>query len=1072
MTTTKLNVKTKLISIFLAIVLALSNCIFLQSIFTKKVFAQENQTAVSLNNSNFNNTTVSGSVITPTGWSKVNNQANVVSGVISLKQSIFEKQMKDSYKLNFKPYSYQSMQDEQILMLNAQNEKLNMGYQSENFTLNKNSYYLVSLKALTENSNSYVIASANLTNNDIFTDNKFSIVTGGNWNEYTFLIETSKIQNLETSLQLWLGFNNGVGSYGAVFFDDINIYELSQITYSTILNANASNSNYKFINLNQTLLGEQFNNNSFENSTLTDWEILSKDSNESNPNNYAGLINFNSNDYKALYKLDSKQVDANLANNNQALLINNQEASSIGFKSSSITIKAHHFYKISLLVKSNLVSGTATIKLDENNPYADVYDNFETKSFTLDANTTSATSAKSNDWIEYSFYIQGRSFEDTTLFLELWLGLNEKSTGYAMFDNILVYEINYNEYTAGISQTNATEANYASNSTLSIPNGKFNLVKTEDSADNYPYAPQNWINKSELNNETLSGVINTLDTSMIDRINNPTSGNSYSNNNNILMIGNLGSNNQTYTTESTFKLEANSYYKLSFKVQTQMLTNGTTAGFKLYTDTLTLKQLMFIESDGVWTTYRLLIKTGLNEYNCNVQLSLGSTNNGAGYAFFDDVVLSKTTEEVYNSDLKSTDYRVNLYLDDFTNTSDKKVNGLYSSNSFTANNASGTDSVVSGVVDVNSPDAMTGILTGMQNPLLPQGVTGNAIVIKSNQDAHYTLTSKESFNLKAGSYYKISVWVYTENLSQLENNKVATSNKTDFYPYGATIKLTNINKTFSGINTNGSWQQYIYYINSTDDANVQVVLSLGGDNALTSGTVFFSNLAVESIEQDDYYTAVEPLENDETINNIMAVGSTKVEPQTEEPNEEGVNFDWLVIPTLLTSIVLLLVLIVAFIKKFAKKHPRKIKLGTLAYNREITLEKEYEKILAIQKQREKLGEQLEQVKTEIYEAKQEFKKDEKEHKQKLEQEIKAQKDKKSKEEIKSYKLEQKRLFKQERLAKYKERQALLKAKYMAIEKEIEQIYQEELRLIKLYKEYKKQVKAKKKELKAEKKKSK
>ena len=1067
-----MNVKTKILSIFLAIILLLSNCVFLQFIFSKKVFADQDLTEVSITNASFNDDIVSGSVVSPTGWSKVNESRNVTNGIISLNQEIFEKQMADSYKLSFKPYSYQSMSDEQILMLNAKNEKQNMGYQSEVITLNKNSYYKISFKALTENNGANVIASANLTNADALTSTPISIVTSGNWKEYSMLVETSKIANLDTNLQLWLGFNNGVGSYGAVFFDDVKAYELSENAYNTMLNANRTNSAYAFYNLNQSLY-TQFDNNGFENSLLTGWKTLQNESDIANENNYAGIVNFNSNDYKNIYKLSEKPTDANIYNNNQALLINNNQASAIGFKSTStITIKQHHFYKISILAKTNISTGTASAILTENNPYSGIYDDFAVKTFTREINTTSSTNAKTNDWIEYSFYIQGRSFEDTTVNLELWIGKDEKAVGYAMFDNILVYEINYNDYTTGISQSNATDANFASKTDLTIANGKFNLVESAPS-DSYPYTPQEWTNKSTEANPTQSGVINTLDTSMLPNITNPTSGNIYSNNNNILMIGNLGSNAQTYTTKNNFTLKANSYYKLSFKVQTQNLGNGATAGFKLYSDTLTLKEMMYIESNDTWTTYKLLIKTGQNDYTCNIELSLGSKHNGTGYAFFDDVVLTNSTEANYNQSLSSNSLRVNLASDDFTNTSDKRVDGLYESNSLTSNNASATFGAVSGIVDVTKTDAMTGSLTGVQNPLLPQGVSGNVAVIKSGEDANYTLTTKESFKLstdESKKYYKISVWVLTQNLSQQDSNKNKIEGTDDYYPYGATIMLTSINKTFSGINTNGEWKEYIYYINTTDEATIQIVLGLGSSNALTAGIVFFSNLQVETITQTAYYEGVAPLEDDDTITNIMAVGSTKIEnPDNTDTDNSGSNFNWLVIPTLITSIALLIAIIGIAIRNFARKHPRKAKLGKLAYNREITLAKDFDKLEEYKRNQQLIKEleaQLVQVKLDIEQAKQEYKQDEKAHKEQLEKEINAQRSTKSRSEIKAYATEKKLQFKLDRLARYKQRQAELEAKYRAIQLEIEAIYQEELRLIKLYKEYKKQVKAKKKELKA------
>ena len=1081
MTKSKINIKNFFFaSVIIACTLFSSILgLLLTSIGKVNVLAQSTQQEISLTNKDFTDDTITGNIKKATGWSTPTTNSFVTSGIISLKQEIFEKQMKDSYKLSYKPYAYDSRLDDQVLLINSQDEAVFANYQSPNFTLSENSYYRITFKAYTEQTDARsTLASANLIGNDTLKQNVLSIMTSGAWQDYTILVETGANGDIDANLQFWLGYNNGVKSYGSVLFDQVRIYSLDQATYASYIESNSANKNSMAVSLKSTISTEQFENGKFENDTLTGWTGLTNNgSSLANSNNYYGLMNFSNTNYED-YKLPTALSDANLYSNTKALLINNQESASVGYKSSTITIKQHQTYKVSFYAYANISSGSAVVKLVEVNPFSKENSNYA-KTYNLEI-ANSSSDAYTNGWKLYSFYIQGRSFEDTNVFLELWLGEDEKAVGYIAIDNVVVSKVTSNEYNSTSSSKNGIQCNFGSSNEATIKNGDFNQVNNQEESVSYPYGVKDWTSKTTLPNPTQSGIINTKDTSMISGIYTIPSTSSYTTNNNILMIGNKGTNAQTYTS-SAFSLSADSYYKLSFKVLTQQLTNGASAGFKLYTSSTTLKELMMIESDEKWTTYTLYIKTGLNSYSANIDLSLGVKHNGTGYAFFDDVVLSASTEDAFNASLRANSYRVNLAVDELTNTDDQAVSGLYNTNSFTKNNVSGAENynVKTGVVDTNDHTAFSSYLVGITNPHLPQGKQGNVLMIHSVEDCNYNWTSNEKFALSTGTFYKISVWVYTDNLSQDDEHKTQIDKTDSYYPYGATISLTELNKEFTGINTNGEWKEYTFYINTTDDVEVNVKLSLGNGNALTKGTAFFTNISVEKIEKDNYYSSIKPLEDDDTIDNIMAIGSTKVEDKNDDNNntDSGTNFDWLIIPTLITAIALIIAVVAVTIRKYIKKHPRPVKIGTSDYNRDISLEKDFEHREAIRKQQEKLAklkQSLEDVKFEIADARLEFRKLEKEHKKELNKQVKLQKSQKpntkqTKEEIKAYKQEQRRIFKEQKYNEYLARQQQLKEKYMAIEIEIEAIYQEELRLIKLYKEYRKQVRQKRKELKEEKK---
>lgn len=1057
----KTNLKRNTICLLLALAMLFSSIVgLLCNITNTSVLAQ---TQVQITNQDFNNDKVTGAIKKPTGWTSKNSSELITSGIISLDSTIFDKNRVDKYKLSYIPSAYPSRNDDQVLMINSQDALVNTGYTSSDFTLEKNSYYKLTFKAYTESTDARkTTASANLLGNSVLENSVINIITEGAWTEYTFLIATDNIVDTTANLELWLGAKNGVKSYGSVLFDEIRLYKISSDSFESLSNT-LSSDRAKIIDFTSELSPSQFANNSFENSTLTDWQALTKnDSSLGNANNYSGLITFNNGDYEALYKLS--QDISSLGENINALLINNNEASSIGYKSSTITLQQHHTYKISFLVNANIESGKASAILVANG-----------KKYTLEISTTSTAS-----WTEYSFYVQGHSFKDAEAYLELWLGESEISKGYVLFDEIKVYPISTSEYESGISGSNALEVDLAPQSSLSVSNGMFNLVENDSRNSSYPFTPQDWTQNGGDKNTIKSGIINTQDVSMISQIFNPSS--SYENNN-ILMIGNLGKIAQTYTTSSTISLSSSSYYKLTFKVQTQGLDANAKAGFRIYADNFTIKEILDISTqDQEWTTYTIYIHTSTTSLNAKIELSLGKYNSGLGFAFFDDISLISTTESMFNSNSNANTYKVDLASDDFTNVSTKK-DGIYTSNTFKEENANG--SVISGVIDVNEFETF---FVGETNPNLPTNIKGNLLMIRASDDVSYSLLSNQKYSLSSGSYYKISVWVKTMGLSQSEGNKVLVKGSTtEYYPMGATITLTDINKTFSGINTNGEWTEYIYYINSTDSADIQVKLGLGSDNAKTKGIVYFTNLSIQEIESNDYYTNVAPLEDDATITNIMAVGSTKVEETpTESTTSDPVNFDWLLVPTLISALALVIAIIGVAVRKFAKKHPRPVRIKTSDYKRENSLEKEYEHLQAIKKQQEKMEKlqvELDEIKAQLNASKAEFKQQEKQNKQRIENTIKLKKKEaikqekqldvqdakqikaQSKAEIKAYRQQQHEIFKKEKYTAYLAKQAELQRRFDMIEAEIEAIYQEELRLIKLYKEYKKAVRLKKQELK-------
>ncbi|MDE6060720.1 MAG: hypothetical protein K2G31_04550, partial [Clostridia bacterium] len=119
----------------------------------------------------------------------------------------------------------------------------------------------------------------------------------------------------------------------------------------------------------------------------------------------------------------------------------------------------------------------------------------------------------------------------------------------------------------------------------------------------------------------------------------------------------------------------------------------------------------------------------------------------------------------------------------------------------------------------------------------------------------YTSTS---FSLEKSSYYKLTVDVLTYKIE----------GKNDGDTPGARIYVSsNTYAEFAGINTNGKWETYEIYIETSPTASTSLSLMLGlgkyqsyFKTGLTTGYAFFDNVELTKIEDDKSTSKVEGLE--------------------------------------------------------------------------------------------------------------------------------------------------------------------------------------------------------------------
>ena len=211
-------------------------------------------------------------------------------------------------------------------------------------------------------------------------------------------------------------------------------------------------------------------------------------------------------------------------------------------------------------------------------------------------------------------------------------------------------------------------------------------------------------------------------------------------------------------------------------------------------------------------------------------------------------------------------------------------------------------------------------------------------MIKNNSPETFTYKSTITRNFAEGSCYKISVWVYTANLSVSSENAEKA--------FGANIRVSNLDEQFNNIVTdteeNNGWVQYTFYIKASGTADTDIYLSLGSEEVPVQGYVFFDDITVSSVTEEDYNNVnTEELTN--TIKNATTVQSDSEGDDTTTPEDEEettpstpVNL-WVLIPSLILALALVIAIVGYAMRKVKFRNPFARKQKQSAYSREVTL---------------------------------------------------------------------------------------------------------------------------------------
>lgn len=950
MTTNNKNKKNLFSRMLIALVFMLSFSTLCGCLFgANSAYAYSIQNT-SLTNLNFSaNNNLSNVYTNPTGWTKGFSESYATCGVINLNY------FNDSFYLNAEnlPTKLSDSADDHILMINSKSSTSSVPASqyytnSSSLKLNANSSYkiVVWTQVLKNASSSIYITGLNKT---IGFEN-IDANNAENWTSYTFYISTGlKEENIKT--ELWLGAKPNVTSSGAVFFDNIEVYEISnnetpdtETPESNLISTpNGTSARTKYINLSTEKIINEINGD-FE-TDLTKW---SKTVSQMKEGTYAEIIDQSTNHSSVSKNISYIGTDLSKGNKNALVLYTESDVKSyFGLKSNEISLNMYETVKVSINVKvADLTSGSAYVKFVESDVLNANGEKVEgitpiSKEIAISSNSSNKLL---NNYTTCSFYIKGRSLYNTSYSIELWLG-NESSEacGVACFDNLRIDYISDSTFTNLTSDsTNVSVDLQGEDGSFGIKNATFNGVQKAESTLTYPLIPENWIHETSDKNDIFFGVINTYspvyesNKSQFNNFANPENPDGFldvnSDTNNILLLDNFNEAYQSVTS-SEFTVEANKYYKLSFDYK-QIARSSNQKTLNIYVqdenNNILYADENYAGTNDSWEKYTIYLSTNSYSNELKLIISLGTESSPVvGIAYIDNVTLFENTSmtaEKYQ-ELSKIENVLDFQEGNFNLIKDNGTH-VFTPLRYTGslevgeNVGNGSDIAFGGIIDGNNTEDEFDV----ENSEANTNSLKYMMMIQTHGNATYSFTANDFLSLKTDSYYKFTVYIKTIFGATASNSSEN---------YGAEFGLTGINQKISGI-VSDNWTEYNIYVKCTADTTASLRFALASANVDTAGMVYFDNYSYETIDSDTYNKAKL---NNESESNYLFVGDTNTDDENSSTNTPAnLDYIWYVIPTLILAVALVLALVSYLMRKVKIKKWEKKKVNE--YDREKTVHRD------------------------------------------------------------------------------------------------------------------------------------
>lgn len=913
---TKLNSKLKnfLCSVIAIFVFTLANLSFLHfSKETCNTYANSSSNKIEISNANFNKDSDNSYPIKSiTGFTAYNNNkeatdSNSDCGVINLTD--------DDYSTEYAiAREGRTSLDDYVLMLTSSTSNVNYGYRTKNsISMNANSNYMLTVDVF--NVTNASIGKLCLYDGDKEFVSLDKLNSYRTWTTYHLFVKTS-----EDALSLKLGLN--ITGNGTILFDNISCYELSNAELTRHINTQ-DNANIRYAYQNEV-----------NNSHIVD-EITVNTSGfaGSSDTKSVSITDFvkgkNGVDYtKASYVNDSDGTNskAYLIENLQKTFVEHTIADLISFEQGLV-------YKVNVKLKASNLSGSAYLQLIESGVDSDNATNSD--KLTISSDTSSTVN---NNYQTYSFFVKGNPTKDTKYNLAIGLGSSDSyASGNLYISEIVISKIKSSNISSTSSVTlDLTSKNTLSSNSLYVNNGKFDTFTIDDVDTPYPATPNNWTVTSG-NKTQKYGVINTKNSNFDLLGSGIVYPYSSEQNNNVLMLFNQSDDSLIYTSESK-SLEANSYHKFELDVQSVLDDVTVSIVAKKDSNEFTLASKSIETGSKIWKTLTFYIKTGSQPIDAYVKINL--TSSSKAYAFVDNVKFDYPimTEEDYNNASISA---VNAKVD---------LNDLFNSNFFTSEENSNGNFEIIDYLTSNYAS-----LVGEENVenFVKNTISNNKLIkVQNLSDTDYNITSNLAFKFTSGTKYKITIDAFSVGL-RTESEDANLEN------LGFGIKLTEFENYFVAKQSNGEWTTYTLYINPTSDTTSYLDLSLGNEDLACAGTVYFANINLTELSDDDDVDFDKIVENSSTIILKNVEEETDDDDSSSEESTESkssINKETLlyVIPSVVFVIAIIVTVVAVFVRKIKWKKPSHKTKN--AYDRNKTVNKQYYERKATMLREEKLRE--------------------------------------------------------------------------------------------------------------------
>lgn len=508
----------------------------------------------------------------------------------------------------------------------------------------------------------------------VATLNKYSDLKGDSsdtahygWKEHVIYLKGSNLTDYTVKFELWLGSPSSLAK-GIAMFDNVTFTEISYTQYNGMSEADggnmhsfdSDNTDTGVTNGNFSMIGDLTDDKLSFPLPVAEWSYLTPDkvetrggfaTNEVNTDNAVhGIL---PTDNETFNTISQSRVIPGVSNPsgwykplNTVLLLSSTTPTAYCYQSPSITLSTDKASKLTVTLAVDGVTkgngGALVLKTTDG-----------------DVISTIENIGKTEGFKTYTFYLAA-PLSEQTLYLEIWLGLNDRYNNSTKLSNgnIYVREVAMSEWTSDTSVTQEyaeklaeyKEAirNTALRDSLDFGIYSFSTISL-DYYDIYDYANSDglgklyqWSSSAADSNTSKSGMFNA------DYMKNLTVYDGFDSkglSGNMLYIFNTAANRTTYTYNNALSLVANMYYRIDVQVKVrisdEIRTNdnakqiganikltGTSAEFTNIKDTTSLVSKYNEDSRDyeAFQTYTFYISTGESGGSIGMEISLGGND--------------------------------------------------------------------------------------------------------------------------------------------------------------------------------------------------------------------------------------------------------------------------------------------------------------------------------------------------------------------------------------------------------------------------------------------------------------